>query len=60
MASSEAYWPREPAPFQSNVRFCCPHCFAWVRHLEFENHLKIAHPDKSKATPTGKTQSPKR
>lgn len=45
MNSGKPRWGDQPPPDQTSIRFCCPHCFSWVRHREFEEHLKQAHPE---------------
>ena len=44
MEKSKPFWLEEPSPDQTSVRFCCPHCFIWVRNRELEDHLNTAHP----------------
>jgi hypothetical protein len=43
MKTSKPFWQGEPEGDQTSIRFCCPHCFSWVRNREFEEHLKSAH-----------------
>ncbi len=44
MNTGKQFWLDEPNPGQTSVRFCCPICFNWVRNQEFEDHMKLAHP----------------
>ena len=43
MSTSKPLWNKEPGPDQTSIRFCCPHCFVWIRNRELEEHIKLAH-----------------
>ncbi len=45
MSTAKPFWLQDPDPDQTSVRFCCPFCFSWIRNREFEEHIKLAHPD---------------
>ncbi len=59
MNTGKQFWLDDPNPDQTSVRFCCPICFNWVRNREFEEHMKLAHPQmdsqsvKSEGQPEG-------
>lgn len=55
MKTSKPLWLNEPEAEQTSVRFCCPYCFIWVRNREFEEHLKIIHPEIAKKSSTGES-----
>jgi hypothetical protein len=43
--AGKPFWNAEPDAEKTSIRFCCPHCFTWVRNREFEEHLKLDHPE---------------
>jgi hypothetical protein len=53
MKTSKPLWLNEPEAEQTSVRFCCPYCFIWVRNREFEEHMKVLHPEIAKLSSTG-------
>jgi hypothetical protein len=57
METSKPLWLKEPNPNETSVRFCCPHCFTWVRNSEFEEHVKLAHPEISGPRPGETSQT---
>ena len=58
MNTGKPLWLSEPEGDQTSVRFCCPHCFEWIRNNEFEQHLKAFHPELTKISTTGKVPVP--
>lgn len=43
MKTSKPFWSKDPSLEQTSIRFCCPHCYSWVRKREFEEHMELAH-----------------
>jgi hypothetical protein len=57
MTPSKPFWLQDPDPDQTSVRFCCPYCYDWIRNREFEDHMKLAHPQVYCQSPSSGTKT---